>query len=123
MSEGLLTAVEALARRTPLPVTVEGSAGDRLPDAVELAAYFLVSEALTNVVKHAEAIAGHGAASSARAGTLRVAVADDGVGGAHVPPDSGLAGLRDRLEVLDARLVIESEPGAGTSISVEIPCG
>ena len=120
--EGLLTAVEALARRTPLPVTVEGSAGDRLPDAVELAAYFLVSEALTNVVKHA-------AASQATVrlermgGTLRVAVADDGVGGARAAADSGLAGLRDRLEVLDARLIIESHRGAGTSISVEIPCG
>jgi signal transduction histidine kinase len=101
---------------------VEGSAGDRLPDAVELAAYFLVSEALTNVVKHA-------AASQATVrlermgGTLRVDVADDGVGGARAAADSGLAGLRDRLEVLDARLIIESPRGAGTSISVEIPCG
>ncbi len=120
--EGLLTAVEALARRTPLPVTVEGSAGERLPDAVELAAYFLVSEALTNVVKHA-------AASQATVriehmgGSLRVAVADDGVGGARADADSGLAGLRDRLEVLDARLIIESDRGAGTIVSVEIPCG
>jgi signal transduction histidine kinase len=120
--EGLLTAVEALARRTPLPVTVEGSAGDRLPDAVELAAYFLVSEALTNVVKHAAA--SQATVRLERAGgTLRVAVADDGVGGARAAADSGLAGLRDRLEVLDARLVIESEPGAGTTVSVEIPCG
>jgi signal transduction histidine kinase len=120
--EGLLTAVKALARRTPLPVTVEGSVGDRLPDAVELAAYFLVSEALTNVVKHA-------AASQATVrlermgGILRVVVADDGVGGARAAADSGLAGLRDRLEVLDARLIIDSRRGAGTSISVEIPCG
>jgi signal transduction histidine kinase len=120
--EGLLTAVEALARRTPLPVTVEGSAGDRLPDAVELAAYFLVSEALTNVVKHAAA--SQATVHLERAGgTLRVAVADDGVGGARAAADSGLAGLRDRLEVLDASLVIESEPGAGTTVSVEIPCG
>ena len=120
--EGLLTAVQALARRTPLPVTVEGSAGDRLPDAVELAAYFLVSEALTNVVKHAAA--SEAAVRLERTGgTLRVAVVDDGVGGACASVDSGLAGLRDRLEVLDARLVVESEPGAGTTISVEIPCG
>jgi signal transduction histidine kinase len=120
--EGLLTAVEALARRTPIPVTVQGSPGDRLAGVVELAAYFLISEALTNVVKHA-------AASEAMvrlertAGTLRVAVADDGVGGARAAADSGLTGLRDRLEVLDASLVIESEPGAGTTVSVEIPCG
>jgi signal transduction histidine kinase len=120
--EGLLTAVEALARRTPLPVTVEGSAGDRLPDAVELAAYFLVSEALTNVVKHAAA--SRATVHLERAGgTLRVAVADDGVGGARAAADSGLAGLRDRLEVLDARLIIESHRGAGTTVSVEIPCG
>jgi signal transduction histidine kinase len=120
--EGLLTAVQALARRTPLPVTVEGSAGDRLPDAVALAAYFLVSEALTNVVKHAAASQAtvHLERSS---GSLRVVVADDGVGGARPAVDSGLAGLRDRLEVLDARLRIESHRGAGTSISVEIPCG
>jgi signal transduction histidine kinase len=120
--EGLKTAVEALARRTPLPVTVEGSVGDRLPDAVELAAYFLVSEALTNVVKHASA-------SEAKvrfrreAAMLRVVVADDGVGGAHASADSGLAGLRDRLEALDAKLDVESEPGRGTTISAEIPCG
>jgi signal transduction histidine kinase len=120
--EGLEAAVEALARRTLLPVTVEGSVGDRLPDAVELAAYFLVSEALTNVVKHA-------AASQAtvrlgrEAGTLRVVVVDDGLGGARAAPDSGLAGLRDRLEALDGKLLVESEPGEGTSISAEIPCG
>src|SRR5205823_2649115 len=120
--EGLEAAVEALARRTPLPVTVEGSVPDRLPAAVELAAYFLVSEALTNVVKHA-------AASEARVRlshetfTLRVAVTDDGVGGACAAADSGLAGLRDRLEALDAQLVVESKPGDGTSISAAIPCG
>jgi signal transduction histidine kinase len=120
--EGLEAAVEALARRTPLPVTVEGSLGDRLPDAVELAAYFLVSEALTNVVKHASA-----SEATVRLGceadTLRVVVADDGVGGARPAADSGLAGLRDRLEALDARLVVESEPGGGTTLSAEIPCG
>ncbi len=120
--EGLEAAVEALARRTPLPVTVDGSVGERLPDAVELAAYFLVSEALTNVVKHA-------AASEAtvrlerEAAMLRVVVADDGRGGARLAADSGLAGLRDRLEALGATLEVVSDPGAGTSISAEIPCG
>ena len=103
-------------------MTVQGTARDRLPDAVELAAYFVVSEALTNVVKHAAAT--EAAVRLERTGgTLRVTVADDGVGGACATVDSGLAGLRDRLEVLDARLVIESEPGAGTTISVEFPCG
>ena len=120
--EGLEAAVEALARRTPLPVTVEGSVGDRLPDAVELAAYFLVSEALTNVVKHASASEAT-VRLERRADTLRVVVADDGVGGARAAADSGLAGLRDRLEALDAKLVVESEPGRGTTIRAEIPCG
>jgi signal transduction histidine kinase len=120
--EGLVTAVEALARRTPLPVTIEGSAGDRLPDAVELAAYFLVSEALTNVVKHA-------AASQATVRlertqrALRIAVVDDGAGGARAAAGSGLAGLHDRLEALDAKLIVDSPPGKGTSIGAEIPCG
>jgi signal transduction histidine kinase len=120
--DGLEAAIDALARRTPIPVAVEGSIADRLPDAVELAAYFLVSEALTNVVKHASA-----SEATVRlerdAGTLRVAVADDGVGGARAAADSGLAGLRDRLEAVDATLVVESEPGRGTTIRTEIPCG
>jgi signal transduction histidine kinase len=120
--EGLESAVRALARRTPLPVAVEGSASGRLSEAVELAAYFLVSEALTNVVKHASA-SQVGVRLAREAGTLRVAVTDDGAGGARAAPDSGLAGLRDRLEALDAKLVIHSDPGAGTSISAEIPCG
>jgi signal transduction histidine kinase len=119
--EGLEAAVEALARRMPLPVTVEGSVRDRLPDPVELAAYFLVSEALTNIVKHAAA-----SEATVRLGregaTLRVVVADDGIGGARAAADSGLAGLRDRLEALDAKLVVESEPGRGTTIHTEIPC-
>jgi signal transduction histidine kinase len=120
--EGLETAVEALARRTPLPVSVEGSVGDRLPDPVELAAYFVVSEALTNVVKHASASEAT-VRLGRKADTLRVVVEDDGVGGARAAADSGLAGLRDRLEALDAKLVIESEPGRGTTVLAEIPCG
>ena len=120
--EGLEAAVEALARRALLPVTVEGSVGDRLPDAVELAAYFLVSEALTNVVKHASAseVTVRLERDTAK---LRIVVSDDGVGGAHASADSGLAGLGDRLEALDAKLVVESKPGRGTTIRTEIPCG
>ena len=119
--EGLEAAIEGIARKTPIPVTVEGSVG-RLPNAVELAAYFLVSEALTNVVKHSSA-----SEATVRlersAEVLRIAVADDGVGGARPAPNSGLAGLRDRLEALDGKLLVETEPGHGTSISAEIPCG
>jgi signal transduction histidine kinase len=119
--DGLEAAVAALARRTPIPVAVEGSVADRLPDAVELAAYFLVAEGLTNVVKHASASEAT-VSIERKVGTLRVAVADDGVGGARAAAESGLAGLRDRLEALDATLVVESEPGHGTTIRAEIPC-
>jgi signal transduction histidine kinase len=120
--EGLEAAIEALARRTPVPVTVEGSVEDRLPDAVELAAYFVVSEALTNVVKHASATEAK-VRLKREAGSLSVVVKDDGVGGARAAADSGLAGLHDRLEAVDAKLVVESEPGRGTTIRTEIPCG
>ena len=94
---------------------------DRLPDPVELAAYFVVSEALTNVVKHASADRGVGAARTG-AGALRVTVADDGVGGAASRAGSGLAGLRDRLEALDATLAIESGRGKEPPIRAELPC-
>lgn len=120
--EGLEAAVEALARRTPLPVTVERSVGDRLSDPVELAAYFVVSEALTNVVKHASASKAT-VRLDREADMLRVVVEDDGVGGARAAADSGLAGLRDRLEALDAKLVIASDAGRGTTVLAEIPCG
>jgi signal transduction histidine kinase len=88
---------------------------------VELAAYFLVSEALANVVKHARASRVE-VLLARDPGTLRVAVTDDGAGGARATQDSGLAGLHDRLEALDAKLAIASEPGVGTIISAEIPC-
>jgi signal transduction histidine kinase len=119
--EGLEAAVEAVAGRASLPVTVRVSVHDRLPDAVELAAYLLVSEALTNVAKHASA--SHAAVRLERtARTLLVVVADDGVGGAQATSGSGLTGLRDRLAALDATFVVESDAGAGTTISTEIPC-
>jgi signal transduction histidine kinase len=120
--EGLSPAVEALARRAPLPVTVQSSARDRLPDAVELAAYFVVSEALTNIVKHASATQAS-VLLERKAETLRVTVTDDGVGGARITPESGLAGLRDRLEALDATLLIETESGRGTIVCAVFPCG
>ena len=120
--EGLQAAVEALARRAPLPVTVQGTLTDRLPDPVELAAYFLVSEALTNVAKHATATQAS-VLLEREPGLLRVTVADDGAGGARMTAGSGLAGLRDRLDALDATLAIESPPGQGTTIRAELPCG
>jgi signal transduction histidine kinase len=119
--EGLQTAVEALARRAPIPVTVHGAVSDRLPDPIELAAYFVVSEALTNVAKHA--LPTQASVELVKeSGVLCVTVVDDGVGGTRVTPGSGLAGLRDRLDALDATLAIESRPGQGTTIRAELPC-
>jgi signal transduction histidine kinase len=119
--QGLTAAVEALARRAPLPVTVLGEIGGRLPDPVELAAYFVVSEALTNIAKHAAATQAS-VLLEREPGLLHVTVTDDGLGGARITPESGLAGLRDRLEALDATLLVESEAGRGTTVSTLFPC-
>ena len=119
--DGLDSAVEALARRAPLPVEITGTARSRLPDPVELAAYFFVSEALTNVAKHARAT--HATITIAREqGSLRVTVADDGIGKANASRGSGLGGLADRLAALDGTLAVHSEPGAGTTLVATIPC-
>ena len=120
--EGLTAAVEALARRALLPVTVRSNVQDRLPDPIELAAYFVVSEALTNIVKHASAT--EASVSLERApGELAVSVSDDGCGGAQLRPEAGLAGLVDRLEALGATLSIISETGHGTTVNAKLPCG
>jgi signal transduction histidine kinase len=102
-----------------LPVDVHVGVG-RLPEAVEATAYFVVAEALTNVVKHAHA---HHAEVTARIedGTLRLEVHDDGVGGAPQNGDGGLGGLRDRLAALDGRLDVDSPAGGGTTVSAAIP--
>jgi signal transduction histidine kinase len=115
---GLRAGVQALASRMPLPVE-NGVAVGRLPAAVEATAYFVVSEALTNVAKHARA--GH-AEVTARIedGTLAVDVHDDGVGGAQ-PDGSGLVGLADRLAALDGQLRVESPADGGTLIAAAIP--
>jgi signal transduction histidine kinase len=119
--DGLDSAVEALARRAPLPVEIIGEARDRLPDPIELAAYFFVSEALANVSKHARAT--HATVTIARKpGRLTVAVTDDGVGGANASGGSGLAGLADRLAALDGTLAIQTDPRAGTTLVATIPC-
>jgi signal transduction histidine kinase len=119
---GLETALEMLARRAPVPVQLERVPDERLPEAVELAAYFVVAEALTNVAKYA-------AASRATVdvnrvnGKLLVQVKDDGVGGADPDAGTGLRGLADRLAVIEGRLEIDSQPGQGTTVTAKIPCG
>jgi signal transduction histidine kinase len=117
---GLGAAVESLAQRAPLPVEVEALPADKLPDEIELAAYFVVSEALTNVAKYASAT--HASVALTRNnGQLTVAVSDDGVGGADIERGSGLRGLIERLAAIEGRLDVESPPGSGTTIRVSIP--
>ena len=117
---GLASALEALASRVPLPVTVDATS-ERFPAEVEVTAYFLASEALANVVKHAEA--SRVAVRAQRGnGTLVIEIADDGVGGAVASDGSGLHGLADRLEAHGGRLSVESARGAGTRVVGEIPC-
>ena len=115
---GLAVALPALAARSALPVRVEADV-PRLPDPVEAAAYFLVAEALANAAKHAGASACEVTATLTD-GTLEVAVADDGAGGAD-PAPAGLRGLRDRVEALDGRFVVDPEPGGGTRVRAWLP--
>jgi PAS domain S-box-containing protein len=117
---GLAAALEALAARAPLPVDL-ALTEDRLPPSVEAAAYYVVSEALANVAKYAEASAVEVSVTRLN-GAAVVEVADDGIGGADPNRGSGLRGLADRVESLDGRLRVESSPGAGTRVRAEIPC-
>jgi signal transduction histidine kinase len=118
---GLDTALETLARRAPLPVELGQLPDRRLPEAIELAAYFVVAEALTNIAKYAAAT--HATVDVRRSnGRLVVCVTDDGVGGANPEAGTGLRGLADRLAVIEGRLEIDSEPGQGTTITAKIPC-
>jgi signal transduction histidine kinase len=118
---GLGPALQALAERAPLPVDLNQMPENRLPAAVEAAAYFVVAESLTNVAKY----------SGAQHATVRVGgedgyavveVSDDGVGGADPAAGTGLRGLADRLAALDGRLEVHSPPGGGTVIRANIPC-
>jgi len=115
---GLRAGVDALVARIDLPVTVD-VAGGRCPSAIEASAYFVVAEALTNVIKHARARQAQVTASVA-AGVLSVEVRDDGVGGAD-PAGDGLVGLDDRVAALGGRLRIHSPPGEGTLIAATLP--
>jgi len=117
---GLAAALETLAARSPIPVKVSAPE-ERLPEPVEAAAYYVVSEALANATKHARAqrVA---VRLDRQNGTLAIEVADDGVGGASTSAGSGLRGLLDRVEALDGRLYVTSPAGGGTTIRAEIPC-
>ncbi len=117
---GLRAAVAAVAQRAPVPVELTFDQGERPSEAVEVAAYYVVSEALTNVAKYA-------AATEARVEVRRlgdrlvVVVSDDGAGGADMRGGSGLRGLEDRVEALGGRLHVRSLPGEGTSVRADLP--
>ena len=118
---GLQVALEQLAARAPVPVRLNVAVEGRLPEHLEVAAFYLVSESLTNIGKHAEATAA--TVDVARAnGRLVVEVADDGVGGADTERGTGLRGLADRVEALEGRLRVWSPSGGGTRLRAEIPC-
>ena len=118
---GLRVALEGLVARTPLPVALHLQLDDRLPASHEVAAFYLVSESLTNVAKYAEASSVSVDIGRAN-GCLVVEVADDGCGGATTDHGSGLRGLADRVEALDGRLRVWSPEGGGTRVRAEIPC-
>jgi signal transduction histidine kinase len=118
---GLGPALKAVARRCPVPVKLDLRTEARMPERVEVAAYYVLSEALTNVAKHAQASVVHVRVELVD-GSLRVFIRDDGAGGAAAPTrGSGLVGIRDRVEALDGTLTIQSTVGEGTSLHVTLP--
>jgi len=117
---GLARALRALARRSAVPVSLDVQVAGRLPEPVEIAAYYAVSEALTNVAKYAQATAAE-VEVAVGDGVLRVCVRDDGQGGADVGRGSGLLGLKDRVEALGGRISLQSQAGAGTTMRIALP--
>jgi signal transduction histidine kinase len=120
VERGLAPALKMLARRSPVAVDLHVQVNQRLPEPVEVSVYYVIAEALTNAAKHARAstvsvqieVAGDG---------LLLEVRDDGAGGADFSRGTGLAGLKDRVEALGGRIFLDSPPGAGTSLRVELP--
>jgi signal transduction histidine kinase len=117
---GLGLALETLARRSAIPVTLEAEIGARLPEPVEVTAYFVVSEALTNAAKHSHASSVKVVADAAD-DQVRISISDDGVGGADETRGSGLVGITDRVEAVGGTLTIQSRPGEGTRLTIELP--
>jgi signal transduction histidine kinase len=122
LEHGLAAALDSLAARASVPTKVLFETSERLPGPIELAAYFVASEALANVAKYA-----HATTVSMRVwrtnGIASIEIADDGVGGADDTGGSGLRGLADRVEALEGRLRVSSPAGAGTVVTAELPCG
>ncbi len=117
---GLGPAIKTLARRSAVPVELDLDVARRMPESVEVAAYYVVAEALTNAAKHAQA--SHVNMSAvADDDELGLCISDDGIGGAVAGAGSGLIGLKDRVETLTVRLGISSPAGIGTTLTVVIP--
>ncbi|MGH3209749.1 MAG: sensor histidine kinase, partial [Trebonia sp.] len=117
---GLMPALKALARRSAVPVELAVRVEARLPEPVERAAYYIVSEALTNAAKHAQASTVH-VAVEARDGVLGLSIRDDGRGGADPARGSGLIGLTDRVDALAGAIEVASPTGAGTTLRITLP--
>jgi signal transduction histidine kinase len=117
---GLRPALRALVRRSGVPVSLDVQVKGRLPEPVEVAAYYAVAEALTNIAKYADASAAE-VEATADESVLQVWVRDDGRGGADFGRGSGLAGLKDRIEALGGRISLHSPPGAGTTVQIALP--
>ena len=117
---GLGPALRTLARRAALPVELDVRTETRHADPVEVAAYYVVSEALTNTTKHARASLAHVTVEQ-RDALLHLSIRDNGIGGAHPAGGSGLIGLRDRVQALGGSIEVSSRPGEGTAIAVELP--
>ena len=118
---GLTGAVQALVERSPVAATITAVPDERFPAAIEATAYFVVSEALANVAKHAMADGAQVTIRRRRPGRLVVEVSDDGAGGAR-PEGSGLRGLADRVASVGGVLRVDSPPGGGTRLEADIPC-
>jgi signal transduction histidine kinase len=117
---GLRPALEGVAARAPIPVELTALPRERLPHAIEAAAYYVICEALTNVAKYANAT-GASVSVVELDGRIVIEIADDGVGGAVAEEGSGLRGLADRVEALEGRLEVQSEPAGGTRLRADIP--
>ena len=117
---GLGPALRTLARRSAIPVELDITADTRLPEPIEVAAYYVASEALANATKHAQASRIE-VSLAPRDGALLLSIRDDGIGGADPIRGSGLVGLTDRVEALGGSIRVESRPGDGTHIAVELP--
>jgi len=117
---GLRPALKALARRCAVPVLLDVRVDRRLPEPVEITAYYAVSETLTNTIKHAHASVIHVEVNTSE-GLLRIRVQDDGRGGADFGHGSGLVGLKDRVEAVGGRITLHSPPGVGTTVQITLP--